>query len=245
MKKIQLYDRSKIDFQNLLFDRNALMKLLIPLMAEQLLNTLMGMMDTIMVSRCGSAAISAVSLVDSINVLVIQVFAALATGGTIICSFYIGRNNKDKTNVAAEQIVMVNIVFSTVLTVAALVFRVPLLRLTFGKVEADVMENSITYFLITALSYPFIALSNCGAAFLQGRRRKPFSDDNICTLQRCEHRRQCHPYLWPADGSRRSRLCHFVLKSPERSDPPGHASQGQTADRSQKVPDFTSLAHHS
>lgn len=182
MKKIQLYDRSKIDFQNLLFDRNALMKLLIPLMAEQLLNTLMGMMDTIMVSRCGSAAISAVSLVDSINVLVIQVFAALATGGTIICSFYIGRNNKDKTNVAAEQIVMVNIVFSTVLTVAALVFRVPLLRLTFGKVEADVMENSITYFLITALSYPFIALSNCGAAFYRagGESRFPMTISALC-----------------------------------------------------------------
>lgn len=182
MKRIQLYDRSKIDYQNLLFDRDALRKLLIPLMAEQLLNTLMGMMDTIMVSRCGSAAISAVSLVDSINVLVIEVFAALAAGGTIICSFYIGRDNKKRANAAAEQIVLVNIVLSTLLTLFAVLFRVPLLRLTFGKVEDAVMANSIVYFLITAASYPFIALSNCGAAFYRagGESRFPMVISALC-----------------------------------------------------------------
>lgn len=182
MRNITLYDRSKIDFKGLLFDKKALRKLLIPLMAEQLLNTLMGMMDTVMVARCGSAAISAVSLVDSINVLVIQVFAALAAGGTIICSFYLGRENKDRANRAAEQIVMTNLVLSAALTLVCVATRRPLLRLVFGKVEADVMANSITYFLITALSYPFIALSNCQAAFYRasGESRFPMLIAALC-----------------------------------------------------------------
>lgn len=182
MKKIVLYDKSKIDFNHLLYDKATLKKLLIPLMAEQLLNTLMGMMDTVMVSRCGSASISAVSLVDSINVLVIQVFAALAAGGTIICSFYLGREDKDGANRAAEQIILVNIVLSVLITFIAVIWRVPLLRLIFGKVEADVMTNSIIYFLITALSYPFIALSNCGAAFYRagGESRFPMVISALC-----------------------------------------------------------------
>ena len=200
MRKVQFYDRSKIDFGDLLFDRQALRRLLIPLMAEQLLNTLMGMMDTVMVARCGSAAISAVSLVDAINVLVIQVFEALAAGGTIICSFYIGRQDRERANRSiicsfyigrqdreranrsAEQIVLTNIVLSAMLTAVCVVLRVPLLRLVFGAVEPDVMRNSLIYFLITALSYPFIALSNCGAAFYRagGESRFPMLIAALC-----------------------------------------------------------------
>ena len=73
-----------------LFTNKQLWALLVPVVVEQILNSLMGTADTMMVSNVGSAAISAVSLVDSINVLVIQVFAALAAGGTIICSQYMG-----------------------------------------------------------------------------------------------------------------------------------------------------------
>ena len=84
MKAISLYDKSQVNKETLLFDSKALWKLLIPVMIEQLLTSFMGMADSVMVSRVGSAAISAVSLTDSINVLVIQVLEALATGGTII-----------------------------------------------------------------------------------------------------------------------------------------------------------------
>lgn len=173
--KIRFYDPSRIDFDHLLFDKAALLKLMIPLMVEQVLNTLMGMMDTVMVARCGSAAISAVSLVDSINVLVIQVFAALAAGGTIICSFFLGRDNKEGANRSAEQIFLTNLVLSLVLTAVCVIFRVPILRLVFGKVDKDVMTNSLVYFLITGLSYPFIALSNCESAFYRagGESRFP------------------------------------------------------------------------
>ena len=82
-----------------LFTNKQLWALLVPVVVEQILNSLMGTADTMMVSNVGSAAISAVSLVDSINVLVIQVFAALAAGGTIICSQYMGQKNTDRKSV--------------------------------------------------------------------------------------------------------------------------------------------------
>ena len=98
------FDRNQIDWDHLMFTGSKLWKLLIPLMVEQLLASLMGMADTMMVSRLGSAEVSAVSLSDSINNLVIQAFAALATGGTIICSQYIGREDRKDANRAAEQV---------------------------------------------------------------------------------------------------------------------------------------------
>lgn len=162
---IKLYDKARIDKENLLFSGKALKMLLIPLMVEQLLNSFMGMIDTMMVSNVGSAAISAVSLVDSINMLVIQVFAAMATGATIICSQYIGSGNHEGSNRAARQIVLTVVAISVTLAVLCIIFRGPLLRLVFGKIEPDVMENAQVYFLITVLSYPFIALFNAGSAF--------------------------------------------------------------------------------
>lgn len=164
---MKLYDASQIDKNHLLFSGKDLKKLLIPLMIEQLLNSLMGMVDTMMVSNVGSEAISAVSLVDSINTLVIQVFAAMATGAAIICSQYIGRGDHEGSNRAAKQIFLTVIVISATLTLVGLLFRQPLLHLIFGAIEPGVMEKANIYFLITVLSYPFIALFNAGAAFFR------------------------------------------------------------------------------
>lgn len=164
-EKLRLYDKTKIDKSSLMFDNRALAMLLVPLMIEQLLNSLMGTVDTMMVSHVGSAAISAVSLVDSINVLVIQVFAALAAGGTILCSQYLGHQNKQESNRAARQVVLTVIFISVTLSVLCIALRRPLLQLIFGQVEAGVMDNSLVYFLFTAASFPFIALYNAGAAF--------------------------------------------------------------------------------
>ena len=164
MKNI-FYDKSKIDYGNLLFPRRALWMLLIPLIIEQMLNSLMGMVDTLMVSRVGAEAISAVSLVDSINNLVLQVFAAMAAGAAIICSQYLGRKDEKGCNDAAKQIVLTVVVISSVIMIIGVGFRKPLLHLIFGSVEEAVMTNAQIYFLITALSYPFIALFQAGAAF--------------------------------------------------------------------------------
>lgn len=174
MKNI-FYDKSKIDYGNLLFPRRALWMLLIPLIIEQILNSLMGMVDTLMVSRVGAEAISAVSLVDSINNLVLQVFAAMAAGAAIICSQYLGRKDEKGCNDAAKQIVLTVVVISSVIMIIGVGFRKPLLHLIFGSVEEAVMTNAQIYFLITALSYPFIALFQAGAAFYRACGNSKFT----------------------------------------------------------------------
>jgi len=135
----------------------------------------MGTVDTMMVSNVGSAAISAVSLVDSINVLVIQALSALAAGGTILCSQYLGSRNEKSANHAARQVLLVMAVLSTALSLLCLIFRVPMLHFIFGKVEADVMANSQVYFLFTLLSFPFIGLYDAGASIMRAQNdsRRP------------------------------------------------------------------------
>ena len=152
-----------------------LKKLLIPIIVEQLLSCLMGTVDTMMVSNVGSAAISAVSLVDSINVLVIQALSALAAGGAILCSQYLGSHNEKNANHAARQVLLVMAVLSTALSLLCLIFRVPMLHFIFGKVEADVMANSQVYFLFTLLSFPFIGLYDAGASIMRAQNdsRRP------------------------------------------------------------------------
>lgn len=150
--------------KKMLFSNRDLAKLLLPLMLEQLLTTLMGTVDTMMVSTVGSAAISAVSLVDSINILLIQLFGALAGGGAIICAQYIGKKDIEKAKHGANQLMFIVTVLSVVITAFAVLFNRPLLRLIFGQVEDAVMDASVVYFFITALSYPAIAMYNAGAS---------------------------------------------------------------------------------
>ena len=167
-----------------LFTNKDLRKLLIPIMVEQLLSSLMGTIDTMMVSNVGSAAISAVSLVDSINILVIQALSALAAGGAILCSQYVGSENTQEANRSAGQVLLVMAALSTALSVICLVLRDPMLRLIFGKVDADVMANSRTYFLFTLLSFPFIGLYDAGASIFraQNNTRTPMVISVISNL---------------------------------------------------------------
>ncbi len=168
------YDRSQVDWDHLMFKGADLRKLLIPLMIEQLLASLMGMVDTMMVSRIGSAAISAVSLADSINVLIIQAFAALATGGTIICSQYIGHKDAKRSNEAAEQLFLAVLTISVTLATLSFILRRPMLRLVFGSIEKDVMDAAVTYFAFTSASFPFITLYQAGAAFYRAGGNSKF-----------------------------------------------------------------------
>ena len=163
--------------QQHIFTNKMLRTLLIPVIFEQVLNSLMGTVDTMMVSNVGSAAISAVSLVDSINVLVIQAFSALAAGGAILCSQYIGQKNHEMANKSARQVLFIITAISVAVTALCLLFRVPLLKLIFGKVESDVMTASQVYFFYTALSFPFIALYDAGASIFrsQGNTRGPMT----------------------------------------------------------------------
>ena len=119
----RLYDSSQIDKENMLYPSGALMALLIPIVVEQLLNSLMGMVDTMMVSNVGSEAISAVSLVDSINNLVIQIFSAMAAGASILCSQYLGGGDREGCNRAARQVVLTVLTISLGVTLAGLCLR--------------------------------------------------------------------------------------------------------------------------
>ena len=158
-----------------MFNGAALRALLLPLIIEQFLNTMMGTVDTVMVSNVGPAAMSAVSLVDSINTLLIQAFAALGAGGCIICSQYIGKRNEKEANRAARQVLLVILGISTLIALICLIGNRGILRLIFGAVEESVMEAAVVYFFFTALSFPFIALYNGGAAICraQGNSRRP------------------------------------------------------------------------
>ncbi len=158
-----------------MFTDRQLLLLLIPIIAEQLLNSFMGMADSMMVSNIGPEALSAVSLVDSINILVVQAFNALATGGVIICSNYIGQKNYENAKASARQLVLVSTLLSVFVMIICLIFRMPLLNLVFGNVEEGVMSAAGIYFLYTLISYPGVALTAAGAAIYraQGNSKTP------------------------------------------------------------------------
>lgn len=151
----------------LLFSKEDLRKLLVPLMLEQLLAVTIGMMDTMMVANCGEAAVSGISLVDSISVLFINMFSALATGGAVVASQYLGRKERENASIASKQLFYTILLVSTSVMVIFLAMRYPLLNMVFGHIDADVMESAQTYFWITTLSYPFLAMYNASAALLR------------------------------------------------------------------------------
>ena len=155
--------------QQHMFSNRMICALLVPVVLEQLLNSIMGTADTMMVSNVGSAEISAVSLVDSINILVIQAFSALAAGGAIVCAQYIGQQNHKKANESARQVLFIITAISVAVSLLCLVFQRPLLRLIFGSVEAEVMRNSRIYFFFTALSFPFIAAYDAAASIFRAQ----------------------------------------------------------------------------
>ena len=159
----------KNEVQTHMFSNRDLRKLLIPLALDQLLNSFMGTVDTLMVSNLGSSAISAVSLVDSINVLIIQAFFALAAGGTVICSQYMGCGDRKNATRSAKQLVFITLFLSLIVSAVCLVGNEAILRLIFGQVEESVMVNARQYFYITAISFPFIALYDDGASIFRSQ----------------------------------------------------------------------------
>lgn len=147
-----------------MFSRKDLFRLLGPLIVEQVLAVLVGMVDVVMVAAVSEAAVSGVALVDSISILIIQLLAALATGGAVICSQYMGKKKAAVACEAAGQLMLITVVCSLVFAGIAVVANQHLLSLIFGSVDDSVMKNANIYFRITALSYPFIALYNSCAA---------------------------------------------------------------------------------
>lgn len=147
-----------------MFSNKDLKNLIVPLFLEQLLMALVGIADVFVIGFVGEAAVSGVSLVNSFNTIFINLFTALASGGAVVISQYIGRKEEKHAGEAATQLLTASVLFSVVISVVILIFNESLMRLIFGKVEADVMDACVTYLRISAYSYPALAVYNAGAA---------------------------------------------------------------------------------
>lgn len=146
------------------FSTKTLYQLIIPLVIEQFLSVFVGMVDIMMISSSGEAAVSGISLVDTINILLINLFSALATGGSVVSAHYLGQKKAKKACLSANQLILSVTVLSSVIALITLLFNRPILSLIFGHVEERVMESAVTYFYLSALSYPFLGIYNGCAA---------------------------------------------------------------------------------
>ena len=158
-----------------MFTRRDLVRLIIPLIIEQVLAATVGIADTFMVSSVGEAAVSGVSLVDSINLLLLNVFAALSTGGSIVASQYLGREDQPSANAAAKQLLTVTTLVSFGLVAVCMPGSKFILLALFGSADAAVMGNAEVYFLLSALSYPFMAVYNACAALFRAQGNSKIS----------------------------------------------------------------------
>lgn len=154
-----------------MFTNKALKNLIIPLVIEQVLVMLVGMVDTMMVSHAGEAAISGVALVDMIDYLIITLFVALATGGAVVVSQYLGSQQKNQANRSAGHLISISVVLSIAVMVICLIFHRGILNLLFGKIEVDVMKACVTYFVITAFSFPFLGIYNASTALFRSMQK--------------------------------------------------------------------------
>lgn len=151
----------------MLYTNKELRKLIIPLIVEQLLTMMVGMADTIMIAAVGEDAVSGVSLVDTINVLIINVFVAFGTGGAVVAGHFLGQKDNKNASRAAWQTTLFSIIVAIVVTIVFIVFHNSLMHLVFGNVEAGVMQNAKDYLVITAVSIAPLALYNSCAAMMR------------------------------------------------------------------------------
>ena len=147
-----------------MFTNKDLRNLIIPLFIEQFLLMFVGIADTFVVSFSSEADVSGVSLVTSFNTVLVFLFTALAAGGAVVISQYIGSKNDKAASEASSQLLMVSTLISVVMAVVIIWFREPLLRLLFGKIESDVMAACESYLLVTTFSLPALAIYDAGAA---------------------------------------------------------------------------------
>lgn len=155
---------TKVDRSGYLFDNRSLVTLIMPLIVEQLLAVLVGMADSIMIASVGEAAVSGVSLVDQIMVLLINIFAALATGGAVVAGQYLGHGRKESACQSATQLVWFITICAVVITAVVYAGKNLILHGVFGQIEPDVMRHADIYLMIVTMAIPFMALYNAGAA---------------------------------------------------------------------------------
>lgn len=161
----------------MLFNRKQLAGLIVPLVFEQLIMGTIGIADMLMVASAGETAVSGISLIDSINLLFNSMFAALVTGGTIICTQYIGKRNLEQANLAAKHLTAVAVVFSTAVALLCFLFRHAIVYGLYGAAEEEVLRQAMIYFFFSMASYPFLMMLDSGAAIFRsmGNAGLPFA----------------------------------------------------------------------
>lgn len=159
--------KQKQDRSHYLFSNRELANLIGPLVIEQLLAVFVGMADSIMVANVGEAAVSGVSLVDNIMILIINIFAALATGGAVVAGQYIGRKDEKSACKAATQLVWFVSLSAVAIMILVYFGKDIILNQVFGHITAEVKGHADIYLLIVTASIPFIALYNGGSAIFR------------------------------------------------------------------------------
>lgn len=150
-----------------MFSKKDLFKLILPLVVEQVLMGLVGIADALMVSSVGEVAMSGVSLVDSLNLLVLGLFSSLATGGSIVASQYLGKKDDQNANTAGKHLIVVMILFSLAIGVFALAANGWILNGLYGAAEDTVINQARIYFYTAAASYPFIGIFDSYSALFR------------------------------------------------------------------------------
>lgn len=151
------------------YTKQQLARLIWPLLLEQFLAVTMGLADTFMVSSVSEAAVSSVSLVDTLNVLIFQILSALASGGAVVVSQYMGQKNYKQMKKCSAQLYSVLLISTGVTMIAAVIGSRGILRFIFGSIDDQVMGNAQIYFLISAVSYPFMGAYSAGAALFRAQ----------------------------------------------------------------------------
>ncbi len=151
----------------MLFSRRDLIKITLPLIIQQILSVMVGMINSIMVSSSGEEAVSGVSLINTLDILLMLFFTALVTGGSVVVSQFLGKKDMKLVQASVKQLIYSSTFVAMVVSALAVTFRVPLLNLLFGDAEPAVMKHALDYFLYIALSFPVLSLYNAGAALFR------------------------------------------------------------------------------
>ena len=159
---------------SLMFSNRALVSLAVPIVLDSFLAILAGLVDTAMVSTAGEAAVSAVSLVDNVNMLFIYLMSAMATGGAVVTAQYIGSKNITKAKTAANQLIYISVAVSLAIMLPMLYFAPGIIHMVYGQIEPEVFENCKTYFFYILIGYPFFAIgTSCSALLRSMAKSKP------------------------------------------------------------------------
>lgn len=148
--------------------RKDVVSLSVPILMEQIFVMALGMINTMMAGHIGKEAVSAIGMVDSINMIFIAFFSSLAVGGTVVVAQYVGQKNSKLANEAVKQTLYSGLLISIVITIIMWIFREQVIAMLFGAAEGEVISNAYTYIEITLLTYPIIALSLIANGVLRG-----------------------------------------------------------------------------